>query len=74
MIELESTTDGTRLCVLTLDQKALSYPSTIWNVEWIKCALLSAAKEYPHSRSGKMFARITSTKLRNVKFVLRRKE
>jgi len=35
MTELESTTDGDRLCMLTLDRNALSYPSIIWNV-WDK--------------------------------------
>lgn len=32
MIELESTTDRDRLCMLNSDQNASSYPSIIWNV------------------------------------------
>lgn len=41
MIELEITTDGTRLCVLTLDQKALSYLSIIQNVLDKMCSAFS---------------------------------
>lgn len=33
---------------------------------WIKYAVFSNAENYSHSSSGKMFARVTSTNLRNI--------